>query len=431
MAAGQSSRFWPLNQNHKSLLRILGKPIICHTLDALRRIGAEETIIVQGPRKDAEKAIKEYFTDSKKAQPRIKYIVQPKAKGMGNALWTTRHFLSKKFLVLNAERVDIAQIVNKDEKTRKLIDGQGSVLFGHKTQSPQLFGIIKLKGNRVLEIIEKPKAGKEPSDIRILGFYVLEPKFFEFYKKIKRGTYDFEAALSAYAKNNCVKAALLKKPEEETPFLKYPWHLFQMNKYLLDTRLKLKIEKCAQIAKSAKITGKVYIGKNSKIFENAVIKGPCYIGKNCAIGNNTLIREYSNIEDDCLVGANAEITRCIFQENTHTHSGFFGDSIVGKNCGIGAGAITANRRLDKKEIPVKIKTNGKLIPLNTCLESLGAIIGENSHIGINTSLMPGVFIGTGCVIGPHSIVSKRVEDNTSFFIQFQKTSRSNKAFHNL
>ena len=55
LAAGESSRFWPLNQKHKSLLKIMGKPIIWHTLNGLKKSGIKETIIIQGPEKDIEK----------------------------------------------------------------------------------------------------------------------------------------------------------------------------------------------------------------------------------------------------------------------------------------------------------------------------------------------------------------------------------------
>ena len=60
------------------------------------------------------------------------------------------------------------------------------------------------------------------------------------------------------------------------------------------------------------------------------------------------------------------------------------DSIIGNNCGFGAGAICANLRLDEKKIE---ETN-----------KLGAILGDNIRIGVNTSLMPGVKIGSNTMI---------------------------------
>ncbi len=152
-----------------------------------------------------------------------------------------------------------------------------------------------------------------------------------------------------------------------------------------------------------------------KIFENAVIKGPCYIGDNCVIGNNSLIREYSNLENNCLVGAFAEITRSIFQEDVHIHSGYFGDSIFGKGCRIGAGTVTANVRIDRGEIKSVVKGE----KIETGLDSLGAIVGENTKIGVHCSLMPGKLIGSNCTIGPNSVVFENIEDNNTFFTEFK------------
>ncbi len=203
--------------------------------------------------------------------------------------------------------------------------------------------------------------------------------------------------------------------KEKTPSLKYPWQLFEMTKYLLNSRLNgQEIHPTAKIAQNAVIDGNVYIGENTKVFEGAVIKGPCFIGPNCIIGNHALVRDYSNLEEGVMIGAHAEVTRSIFQKNVHVHSGYFGDTILGENCRVGAGTVTANVRLDKGEIKAKVKGE----KIGTGLTSLGAIVGENTHIGINVSLMPGVLIGSNCVIGPGSVVFGNIEDGATFYTKF-------------
>ena len=57
--------------------------------------------------------------------------------------------------------------------------------------------------------------------------------------------------------------------------------------------------------------------------------------------------------------------------------------------------------------------------IGTGLNSLGAIVGGNTKIGIHCSLMPGVLIGSNCIIGPNSVVSANVEDNTTFYTKFE------------
>jgi bifunctional UDP-N-acetylglucosamine pyrophosphorylase/glucosamine-1-phosphate N-acetyltransferase len=100
----------------------------------------------------------------------------------------------------------------------------------------------------------------------------------------------------------------------------------------------------------------------------------------------------------------------MFQDNASCHSGFFGDSIFEKNCWLGAGVVTANKRFDKKEIKTIVKGE----KINTGLLTLGAIVGANTKIGINTSLMPGVLIGSNSTVGPHSLVMKNIGDNQVF-----------------
>src|SRR3989344_5783922 len=94
LAAGESSRFWPLNQKHKSLIKIIGRFLISYTIEGLKKFGIKDIIIIQGPQKDIEKGL---------GDKSIKYIVQPKAKGMGDALWQAKKFIKGPFVVLNEE----------------------------------------------------------------------------------------------------------------------------------------------------------------------------------------------------------------------------------------------------------------------------------------------------------------------------------------
>jgi bifunctional UDP-N-acetylglucosamine pyrophosphorylase/glucosamine-1-phosphate N-acetyltransferase len=139
------------------------------------------------------------------------------------------------------------------------------------------------------------------------------------------------------------------------------------------------------------------------------------------VGNNALIRKYVNLEDGVMIGTNAEVTRSIFQANSHIHSGFFGDSIIGENARIGAGTITANLRVDRGEIKPMVKG----ARVETKLTSLGAIIGEGSHLGSMVNLMPGVLIGTNSKIGPSSLVKENVLSDTVFYTEFKNIVKKN------
>ncbi len=409
LAAGESSRFWPLGEKkHKSLIKIMGKSLIEWTIEAVAQAGVKDIIIIQSPNSGLEK----HLGDGEIFGVKLSYLVQKEAKGMGDAVMQAESLIRDSFFVLNPN------IFNADKYLREVIakqktTGAKMVLLGAKTDKPWKYGMVDFKGDKVSSVVEKPTPGKEPSNIKAVGIYLLPKDFFRYYRRVKEHMYAYEDALGLYMRENDVRLVIAK---EDTPSLKYPWDLFKTNQLMMDAMLKKqKIAKSAEIARSAVIDGPVWIRENCIIFEHAVIKGPCYIGKGCTIGNNTLIRRYTNLEDGVIIGANAEVTRSIFQTNSHTHSGFFGDSIVGENARIGAGTITANVRVDRREIRPVMK--GERV--ETKLTALGAIIGDGTHLGIAVNLMPGVLIGANSKIGPNTLVRENVASNTLCYTEFK------------
>ena len=131
------------------------------------------------------------------------------------------------------------------------------------------------------------------------------------------------------------------------------------------------------------------------------IIGPTYIGDNSLIGDYSFVR-LSSIEANSTVGANTEVVRSIIMENSSLHFGYLADSIVGQNVKIGAGLITANKRLDRENIKTKIKAE----MMSTNLRALGTIIGHGANLGIRVNTMPGVMIAAYSKIMPGSVVSK-------------------------
>ncbi len=416
LAAGESSRFWPLNQKHKSLLKIMGRPLIWYTIESLKKAGIKDVIIIQGPKKDIEEELGNYDLGID-----IKYVIQPEPKGMGNAVLMAEKLISGPFFILHAHKVNagdyLKPMIDRFKETKTEL-----IFLGIETDQPWLYGMLKFEGEKIKGLIEKPEKGREPSNVKTIGIYLLPPKFFEYYKRVPEHQYAFETALGLYIKENRAEVVMVGK--EPTSY-KYPWHLFKVAKSLQTQYLKPQIAKSAKIGKNVVIEGNVYIGENTKVFEGAAIKGPCYIGDDCIIGNNSLIRDYTNLENNVLIGAFAEVTRSIFQKDIHAHSGYFGDSIFGKGCRLGAGTITANVRIDRGEIKSVIRAQRRM-EMNECsatvkgekigtgLDSLGCIMGENTKTGIHCSLMPGVLIGSNCLIGPGSVIFENIEDENNF-----------------
>lgn len=172
----------------------------------------------------------------------------------------------------------------------------------------------------------------------------------------------------------------------------YSWEaLANATKYLKENIVDkdIKVNK-AEVGEYVSITGNYFIDEGTKIHANAVIQGPVYIGKNVEIQSGALIRPGTIIGDNCSVGHSSEIKHTIMQNKSKVASlAFCGDTILGKSTRIGSGVIVANRRFDQKNITVKI--NGEKVDVGT--DFFGAIIGDSTRLGANSTTVPGTFIG--------------------------------------
>jgi len=144
----------------------------------------------------------------------------------------------------------------------------------------------------------------------------------------------------------------------------------------------------------------IHIEEGAVIESGAFIKGPCYIGKRCLIRHNAYIRENVILSDDVLIGHASEIKDSILLNDAKApHFNYVGNSILGQNVNLGAGAICSNYRFDHK--PILIKCDEKIIEGPT---KLGAIIGDDSQVGCNAVLNPGTFLEKKSIIMPNSTI---------------------------
>ena len=92
----------------------------------------------------------------------------------------------------------------------------------------------------------------------------------------------------------------------------------------------------------------------------------------------------------------------------HFHRNYLGDSLLAENVDMGGGTTTANFRLDHSR--AKSTVLGE--QLDTNLQRLGAVIGKNTKFGTTCQIMPGVKIGSDCIVGPRSVLYKDLANNS-------------------
>lgn len=397
LAAGDSSRFWPLaGDHHKAFYRIgSGKTIIEYTVEnLLGHQGIEKVLLVVSP-KD-ENLAKSLFTGNTK----IEILVQPHANGQGDALLLLKKFIApaELFYITSGDKVNTSEIFRSLSK----INSEAIAL--REDPEPGAYGVVSLDSDHnIKSIIEKPKPGEANSNLRIVSGYVLKGQLLSYIEKVKDERYSLEMALGEYIKNNNVKGVLVDEIEPIT--FKYPWHLLFINKFI-QKDLPNKVHPTAQVSKNCTITGPVFIEEGAKIMDYVKISGPVFVGKNAVIGDFSLVRENCYIGEGVVVGSHCEVKNSVILDNVHLHRNFIGDSIIDEGCKIGAGTITANKKLDRSEVKSVVKGD----KISTGLTSFGCVIGKEAKVGINCSLMPGVKIESGAIIWPQMVVKHDLQN---------------------
>ncbi|WP_106496760.1 UTP--glucose-1-phosphate uridylyltransferase GalU [Lentibacillus sp. Marseille-P4043] len=204
-AAGLGTRFLPATKAMpKEMLPIVDKPTIQYIVEEAVEAGIEDIIIVTGKGK---RAIEDHFDHSfeleenliqkekfdllqkvrDSASVDIHYIRQKEPKGLGHAVWCARKFIGEEpFAVLlgddivQADTPCIKQIIAQYETTGSSVIGVQEV----PENETHRYGIIDPNGceGRLYQVncfVEKPK-DNAPSNLAILGRYVLTPEIFQF-----------------------------------------------------------------------------------------------------------------------------------------------------------------------------------------------------------------------------------------------------------
>lgn len=213
-AAGLGTRFLPATKAQpKEMLPIVDKPTIQHIIEEAVASGIEEILIITGRNK---RAIEDHFDKSVELEQQLKdtgkkdmlemvedisnmaeiyYIRQKEPKGLGHAINCARTFVGNEpFAVMLGDDVVygdkpcLKQLIECYNEYKTTILGVQQVV----REDVYKYGIVEgkhIENNvyKVKDLIEKPDVDEAPSNIAILGRYIITPKIFEILSTIEPG----------------------------------------------------------------------------------------------------------------------------------------------------------------------------------------------------------------------------------------------------
>jgi bifunctional UDP-N-acetylglucosamine pyrophosphorylase/glucosamine-1-phosphate N-acetyltransferase len=417
LAAGEGVRLQPITATRpKHLIELAGKPILEHCLNALRAAGIDEAVIVVHYRADA---IREYFGDGRKLGMNIEYVEQKAVLGTGNAVAAVEPNVKDDFVVVNGDLLFSAEAVRRVVDLH-LKEKPSVTMAVVPVEKPEEYGIVELDEQHVKRIVEKPSHEEAPTSLANAGIYAFSTEIFAKIKQTStsaRGELEIPDALSLLISERKSVVAV-RIAEEDWVDIGRPWDLLAANRWAL-TRMKHKA--CGLVENGAHLIGAVGVAETARIRSGAYVEGPTFVGEGSDIGPNCYIRPYTSIGKKVRIGNACEVKNSIVMDHVHVgHLSYVGDSIIGENCNLGAGTITANYRLDSKTIQMIVKDR----LLDSARRKLGAILGDDVKTGINALFMPGVKVGNGSWVGPNLMVQRDLPPKSVTLLKQDLETRS-------
>jgi UTP--glucose-1-phosphate uridylyltransferase len=213
--AGLGTRFLPATKAMpKEMLPVVDKPLIQYAVEEAQAAGIEEFIFVTGRSKTAiedhfdhsyelETTLRERHKDAQitalnswMPQPgQVAYTRQQVPLGLGHAVWCARNLIGDEpFAVLLADDLILADTPCLKQMIEAQNGAEGSMVAVMEVprEHTNRYGILDVEGEEgrlvnVKGVVEKPDPAKAPSNLSIIGRYILEPEVFDHLGRIGRG----------------------------------------------------------------------------------------------------------------------------------------------------------------------------------------------------------------------------------------------------
>ncbi|TAJ23923.1 MAG: spore coat protein [Planctomycetota bacterium] len=182
LAGGLGTRLFPLTKiTNKHLLPVYNRPMIYYPIEAMVNAGIRDIMIVTGGRNSGD-FLSLLGNGADFGLKHLNYTYQKGEGGIAEALGLAEHWVAgEQVCVILGDNIIEKNIAKaaRDFATQK----KGAKIMLKKVDDPQRFGVAELKGDRVVNIIEKPK--QPVSDLAVIGIYMYDARVFEIIKTLE------------------------------------------------------------------------------------------------------------------------------------------------------------------------------------------------------------------------------------------------------
>jgi len=214
--AGLGTRFLPATKSiPKEIMTLVDRPLIQYAIDEARAAGIKEFIFVtsrgkgaledyfdnspvleQELRKKNKDDLLEVLKDTNMDSGAIAYIRQHKALGLGHAVWCARRLINNNepFAVILPDDVIAAEKPCLQQMIEAYEDTGGCMVAAMEVpaEKASAYGVLDVKDDMgtmvsVKGMVEKPAPGAAPSNLAVIGRYILTPKVLQSLNRIKSG----------------------------------------------------------------------------------------------------------------------------------------------------------------------------------------------------------------------------------------------------
>lgn len=210
LAGGLGSRLLPLTRvTNKHLLPVYNKPMIFYPIKTLVDAGIDDIMIVTGGN-NAGDFLRLLGNGEDFGLKEIHYTYQKGEGGIAQALALAEHFVGKDKVVVilgdNFVQGTIRKAVEDFER-----QPEGAKIFLKEVSNPEEFGVAELNGDKVVNIVEKPK--NPVSNLAVIGIYLYDNAVFEICKTLKpsaRGELEITDVNNAYIQRGTMTYEVLQ-----------------------------------------------------------------------------------------------------------------------------------------------------------------------------------------------------------------------------